>query len=134
MRFHPLIALLLLAPLSLAHAESPWTVNGSDAKNKLKGTLSCKNTPHPGPFQTCSVNLRQADGSPVETPVVVIRGGMPAHGHGLPTAPEASPGDTPGTYAIKGLKFSMPGEWVLDASFKEKDTVETVRFEFTLNP
>jgi hypothetical protein len=60
-----------------------------------------------------SLHVDSADGLPVTGARLEIDGGMPEHGHGLPTAPRAEPGDAPGDYVINGMKFSMPGWWVL---------------------
>ncbi len=50
------------------------------------------------------------DGRPVEGAVVKIYGGMPAHRHGLPTQPRTTEVGN-GRYLIRGLKFSMMGDW-----------------------
>jgi len=38
---------------------------------------------------------------------------MPEHNHGLPTAPQVTAGLGEGRYRLEGVKFSMPGRWVL---------------------
>jgi hypothetical protein len=40
-------------------------------------------------------------------------GEMPAHGHGLPTAPRVTQELEPGSYLVEGVRFSMPGHWRL---------------------
>jgi hypothetical protein len=40
-------------------------------------------------------------------------GEMPAHGHGLPTAPRVTQELEPGRYLVEGVRFSMPGQWRL---------------------
>jgi hypothetical protein len=60
---------------------------------------------------------------------VTVSGGMPAHGHGLPTKPVVVDTGFPGKYRLDGMKFTMPGEWRLklhiDTGF-EKDTAEFI--------
>ena len=56
---------------------------------------------------------------------------MPEHGHGLPTAPKAqSLGG--GRWVIEGMKFSMPGWWVIDLTIAGGGGTDTVRFNYIL--
>lgn len=55
--------------------------------------------------------VRTPDGAPVEDARVRIDGGMPQHGHGLPTAPQASEHLGDGRYLIEGVRFNMGGWW-----------------------
>lgn len=47
---------------------------------------------------------------------VKIDGGMPSHGHGLPTRPQVRALNASGYYEIDGLQFNMPGQWQLRVS------------------
>src|SRR5688572_974341 len=52
-------------------------------------------TIEPGPIavgetQTWTIEVRMADGSPVAPEAITVDGGMPLHGHGLPTVPEVT--------------------------------------------
>lgn len=44
---------------------------------------------------------------------ISIGGGMPAHGHGLPTQPVVTKHLGDGQYLIEGMKFNMDGKWQL---------------------
>jgi hypothetical protein len=68
-----------------------------------------------------TVHLADAAGLPVSGAELAVDGGMPEHGHGLPTAPRATPAATPGDYVINGVKFSMNGWWVLKLKVKAPD-------------
>jgi hypothetical protein len=57
------------------------------------------------------VKLATADGSPVRAATFKVDGGMPQHGHGLPTQPRVTRELEPGTYLLEGMKFSMTGWW-----------------------
>ena len=49
---------------------------------------------------------------------------MPEHGHGLPTEPEVTGELDGGRYVVEGVKFSMPGWWVINLHIhteKERD-------------
>jgi hypothetical protein len=65
-----------------------------------------------------SLRLASADGRPINGAHIQVDGGMPEHGHGLPTAPRAEASGTAGNYVINGMKFSMPGWWVLKINIR----------------
>jgi hypothetical protein len=44
---------------------------------------------------------------------IMIDGGMPQHGHGLPTRPRVTTQLPNGGYRIEGMKFNMTGWWTL---------------------
>ena len=77
--------------------------------------------------------LLDAQGSPVEHADIGVTGGMPAHGHGLPTAPEVTEelgGD--GRYRLDGVKFNMMGHWVVDFDITSPIGHDTARVELEL--
>jgi hypothetical protein len=57
------------------------------------------------------VKLAAPDGTPVRGARIAVDGGMPQHGHGLPTRPQVTRELTEGTYLLEGMKFSMTGWW-----------------------
>lgn len=70
--------------------------------------------PAVGEFQTWLIRVSTADGKPVRDAHLGVSGGMPEHGHGLPSRPAIEAGSAPGEYRLSGLQFGMPGWWVLD--------------------
>jgi hypothetical protein len=80
-----------------------------------------------------SLHMSGADGVPVTSANIAIDGGMPEHGHGLPTAPRAASANGPGNYVINGMKFSMTGWWVLKLTVKATDgRTDTITFNVVL--
>jgi hypothetical protein len=69
--------------------------------------------PSVGPLAAWTLAIRTPDGKPVGNATVLVEGGMPEHNHGLPTAPTVSADLGDGRYRVEGVKFSMPGRWVL---------------------
>ncbi|MDE0003578.1 MAG: FixH family protein [Rhodospirillaceae bacterium] len=57
------------------------------------------------------VQVLAADGAPVPSAEITVRGAMPAHDHGLPTRPEATRYLGEGRYLIEGMRFHMAGYW-----------------------
>jgi len=64
-------------------------------------------------IQSWQIKLATPAGVPIPGALVYMNGGMPEHGHGLPTRPVVTKEIVPGTYLLEGLKFSMPGWWEL---------------------
>ena len=65
-------------------------------------------------FQTWLLLIRDAVSDEPVTPVrVAVGGGMPAHGHGLPTQPQVTEYLGDGQYQLEGLMFNMAGQWQL---------------------
>lgn len=85
-----------------------------ESKNSIyQSSLGCAKKLETGSFQECSFELLK-NNQVVKNTEVFISGGMPGHNHGLPTAPEVVWSEDQQAYQIKGLKFSMPGKWVLN--------------------
>lgn len=81
-----------------------------------------------------SVKLRitTADDTPVTGAEISISGDMPAHGHGLPTEPEVTEELGDGYYLVEGVKFSMPGLWLIVIEIKAGDMTDGVSFNLNL--
>jgi hypothetical protein len=65
-----------------------------------------------GRLHSWTLHLETAAGTPVDSARVAVDGGMPQHGHGLPTRPRARELGH-GDYAVEGMKFNMGGWWVV---------------------
>lgn len=76
-------------------------------------TVKVERRPEPtlDDFHAWTLRITDAAGKPVERAQISIKGGMPEHGHGLPTSPKIAYTGKPGEYRIEGLQFSMPGWW-----------------------
>lgn len=85
-----------------------------------------------GEMHSWSLLVHDADGMTVDGALVAVDGGMPAHGHGLPTAPWVVDAEGPGLYRIEGLRFNMPGTWELRLRIDGAPGADTAVFEFEL--
>jgi hypothetical protein len=95
--------------------------------------ISYESVPIPiGRIITWKLNVQTADGRPVKNAEITVNGDMPEHGHGLPTQPEAVKGMGDGNYIVQGLKFSMPGWWVITFKVKTQDMDDTVTFNLVV--
>jgi hypothetical protein len=83
-------------------------------KGLYRGTIRPQGDSIPqGRLQRWTLHLETADGAPVDSATVLVDGGMPQHGHGLPTRPQAKQLASSGDYLVEGMKFNMGGWWVV---------------------
>ena len=66
-----------------------------------------------GRLHRWTLQLETAAGAPVERATITVDGGMPQHGHGLPTKPRVTRHLGNGEHAVEGMKFNMGGWWVV---------------------
>ena len=66
-----------------------------------------------GKLQKWTLHLESRAGSSVDAAKITIDGGMPQHGHGLPTKPLVTRPLGNGDYRVEGMKFNMGGWWVV---------------------
>lgn len=76
--------------------------------------------------------LETADGKPVENAAISVDGDMPEHGHGLPTQPEVTEHLGGGKYLVEGMKFSMPGWWIIHFAVAAGTGEDTATFNLFL--
>lgn len=82
-------------------------------------------------LQTIPVRIVDGNGRPVEGAAIRIDGGMPEHGHGLPTQP-SSRAVGGGMYEIDGVRFSMGGWWELKLAIESPVGADNVTFNLSL--
>lgn len=83
-------------------------------------------------LQTVSVRVTDAQGQPVDGATITVDGGMPEHGHGLPTQPRVTRALGDGVYEIEGLRFSMGGWWELKLAIASSAGSDNVTFNLDL--
>jgi hypothetical protein len=66
-----------------------------------------------GKLQRWTLHLETANGAPVDACTITVDGGMPQHGHGLPTKPRVTRPLGNGDHLVEGMKFNMGGWWVV---------------------
>ena len=79
-------------------------------------------------IHTWQIKLNSPDGAPVRNARIAVDGGMPQHGHGLPTRPQVTREVAAGTYAMEGMKFSMSGWWEIKLAIQAGDGADSVVF------
>lgn len=74
------------------------------------------------------IRVTSPTGVPVSHARIAVDGGMPQHGHGLPTRPQATQELVDGTYLLEGMKFSMTGWWEIKLTIQSANDTDKVTF------
>jgi hypothetical protein len=83
-------------------------------------------------MQRVRLTLRTAGEAAVEGATIVVDGGMPQHGHGLPTTPKVTRDLGGGVYLVDGVKFNMGGWWELKFRIASAAGTDSVAFNLDL--
>ncbi|MGE0865327.1 MAG: FixH family protein [Vicinamibacterales bacterium] len=83
-------------------------------------------------LQTVRVAVVDADGRAVDGAALAIDGGMPEHGHGLPTRPRMTRVLGAGAYEVEGVRFNMGGWWEFKVTITSERGADTVTFNLSL--
>ena len=73
-----------------------------------------------------TLHVETEDGEPVTGATIEVEGGMPAHDHGLPTAPRVTEELGDGDYRLDGVRFHMGGQWELVFRIRAGDIEDIV--------
>ncbi|MGE0042801.1 MAG: FixH family protein [Vicinamibacterales bacterium] len=104
----------------------------TSAAGHYVATLKLTGELRPRRMLSVRVTLRQADGGPVDDARIAVDGGMPQHGHGLPTRPRVTRNLGDGIYEIEGVRFNMGGWWELRLAIDAAPGADTVTFNLDL--
>ena len=85
-----------------------------------------------GRLHSWTLHLETASGAPVEGATVKVDGGMPQHGHGLPTRPRVTRALGGGDLLVEGMKFNMGGWWVVTFGVRAAAGADSVVFNLSL--
>ena len=86
----------------------------------------------PRQMQTVRVTVRDAEGRAIDEAQILVDGGMPQHGHGLPTRPRVTRNLGDGIYQIEGVRFNMGGWWEFKVTIATDRGEDTVTFNLSL--
>ena len=135
-----IVLALVAAAIGLAAWMSyvPADLDLSTTRRSAQGVYRVSYQPRRGPIavnqiHAWTLHVETADGRPVTGATITVDGDMPQHGHGLPTAPQVTADLGNGDYLAEGLKFHMPGWWVMDFTISAGGQTDTVRFDLLLN-
>ena len=99
---------------------------------QFTATLQPAQPLRPRRMQTVRVAITDAAGSPVDDATIQVDGGMPQHGHGLPTRPRVTRALGNGLYEIEGVRFNMGGWWEFRLAITAPSGSDVVTFNLAL--
>jgi hypothetical protein len=104
----------------------------ASAGGRYVATLEPGKPLRPRQMQTVRVVVRDADGRAIDEARISVDGGMPQHGHGLPTRPRVTRSLGEGVYEIEGVRFNMGGWWEFTLAVDGCLGADTVTFNLDL--
>ena len=109
---------------------NPFTISNYSNSQKFSVTLNTENNSSipVGKFHNWTILITDQKPNPVYPALVSVTGGMPAHGHGLPTQPKVTEYLGSGKYRLEGMKFSMGGKWIIRVQIVTEDSRDVVEF------
>ena len=124
-----LLALLLAAACAAPPDDLDLALTHTTVEKKFLVTLQPPATPAAiNQLHSWKINVTSPTGVPISHAHITVDGGMPQHGHGLPTRPQATQELADGTYLLEGLKFSMTGWWEIKLTIQSTEGSDKVTF------
>ena len=128
-----LVPLAILALAMTACAAPPKDLDLSLRHSSVQGLYVVQIeppavTPAINQIHAWQIKVSSPDGAPVRNARIAVDGGMPQHGHGLPTRPKVTREVADGRYLMEGMKFSMTGWWEIKLAIQAPEGTDTVVF------
>lgn len=133
-----LLVVVLGAVAWMMHAMAPPAdLDLAREKATANGLYTVAVAPEDPAFQRNTIHswiatVMTVEGTPVEDARIAIDGGMPQHGHGLPTAPQMTAALGEGRYRIEGVRFNMSGWWEFKLHIESAAGADDVTFNLSL--
>ena len=106
-------------PIPMADSQAPGESSPLSWRSQSEsGLYQISLRPEEGPARVGAshawvVSLETTDGVPFRPSRLAFDGGMPQHGHGFETRPHVSRSRSVGEFLVDGVRFHMPGDWML---------------------
>ena len=124
-----LAALACLGACSTPPAELDLSLSRPSADKKFMVALQPPATPAAiNQIHSWKIKLTSPSGQPIAHAQIAVDGGMPQHGHGLPTQPQVTQELGDGLYLLEGMKFSMTGWWEIKLAIQTPEASDKVTF------
>ena len=104
----------------------------TSASGKFVATVKPSKALSVGPLQAVRLELVDPNGQPLDGASITVDGGMPQHGHGLPTKPRITGTEPNGVYVVDGVRFNMAGWWELRFAVSSGAATDSVTFNIRL--
>lgn len=133
----PILGPRYLHPMMMGDQPAPSNLDTSAARTSDRGVFNVSwsadsGEPPLNQIHTWTLHVETADGQPVEGATITVDGGMPQHGHGLPTSPKVTEDLGNGDYRVEGMKFQMLGFWEVRFNISANGQSDSVTFNLIL--
>lgn len=119
--------------LSKPPADLDFAHTRTSEHGTYRGTIRPQGDSIPkGKLQSWTLHLEDSNAAPVDSVDITVDGGMPQHGHGLPTKPRVTRALGHGDHLVEGMKFNMGGWWVVKFALRSASGADTVVFNLKL--
>jgi hypothetical protein len=130
----PLLAALALTGCMTAPPDLDVSLQRTTEQGRYLVTMQPPATPPAiNQIHAWQVKVASPAGTPVTAAKIAVDGGMPQHGHGLPTKPLVRRELADGTYLLEGMKFSMTGWWEIKLALDTPQGPDKVTFNVVVD-
>ncbi len=124
-----LLALAAISACAAAPTDLDLSLTRPTVERKFVVALQPPATPAAiNQIHSWQIKLATPAGLPITHAQIAVDGGMPQHGHGLPTRPQVTRELADGTYLLEGMKFSMTGWWEIKLAIQSNEGSDKVTF------
>jgi len=133
----PVIGPRFLHPIMMGSESPPANLDISTSRLSDDGlfqvTWSSDPTNVPlNQIHTWTLHVETSDGQTVEDASILVDGGMPQHGHGLPTNPQVTEYLGNGDYLVEGMRFQMTGFWEVKFVINSGEQSDSITFNLNI--
>ncbi len=133
----PIIGPRFIMPLVMGNIAAPADLDTATTRPTDSGLYRVSFTSALDPIainqiHSWTLHVETADGQPVDNAEISVNGGMPQHGHGLPTKPQVTQNLGNGDYLVEGLKFQMTGWWEVRFDISAEGQSDSITFNLVL--
>lgn len=133
----PIIGPRFLHPMMMGGGSSPTSLDTATSRTTDNGlfNVSWRSDSDDVPLNqihTWTLTVTTPDGALVENAEIIVDGGMPQHGHGLPTRPQVTAYLGNGEYRVEGLRFQMTGWWEVKFIISAGGQTDSITFNLSL--
>jgi hypothetical protein len=130
----PLLSALALAGCMTPPSNLDLSLSRATQEGKYVVTLQPPAVaPAINQFHSWKIKVASPAGAPAGDVRFTVDGGMPQHGHGLPTRPLVKTQLADGTYLLEGMKFSMTGWWEIKLGLLTPAGADKVTFNVVVS-
>jgi hypothetical protein len=111
---------------------SAYATTQVSAAQKYRASFASNESIKVGKLHPWTIEIMTANGTPIDNARITVDGGMPQHGHGLPTKPVVTQSLGDGKHLVEGMKFNMGGWWVVKLEIDGASGKDVVTFNLKL--